>query len=64
MIQFADVRVLPESMGILKVKQKIQRFALLVITLALLFLLYRWATGLKESGSQYIQFPDQIETFK
>jgi len=45
-------------------KEAIQKIVLIVITVVLLFLLYRWAMTMKESGSPYISFPNKIETFK
>ena len=45
-------------------KGKIQKIIFVALALVLLLLLYRWAIGMKKSGSPYIDFPDKIETFK
>lgn len=45
-------------------KQSIVKIFLIGITLLFMFLLYRCAMTMKESGSKYIQFPNKIETFK
>jgi hypothetical protein len=45
-------------------KAKIQKMIFLVLAMALLFVIYRWAMSMKDSGSPYIRFPDKIDTFK
>jgi hypothetical protein len=62
-VQFARQGT-PDPDGDLIMKAKLQKIAFIVLALVLLFLLYRWAMSLKESGSPYIEFPNKIETFK
>ena len=45
-------------------KQTVQKIVLIGLALALIFIMFRCALSMKESGSPYIRFPNKIETFR
>lgn len=52
------------DLGEQEMKQRIQKVVFFVVSLALLFLIYRCGMMMKESKSPYVRFPDKIDTFK
>jgi L-asparagine transporter-like permease len=45
-------------------KETTRKIVFFVLSMVLLFLLYRWAYEAKDSDSPYVRFPDKIETFR
>ncbi|UCD57063.1 MAG: hypothetical protein JSV16_14810 [Candidatus Hydrogenedentota bacterium] len=45
-------------------KETVHKIVFFVLSMLLLFLIYRCALYLKESESPYMRFPDKIETFR
>ena len=47
-----------------KMKEKLEKLIFFLLSMVLLFLIYRWALEAKDSDSPYIRFPNKIETFR
>jgi len=45
-------------------KERLQKLIFFLLSMALLFLIIRWALEIRDSDSPYIRFPDKIDTFK
>jgi L-asparagine transporter-like permease len=45
-------------------RETIQKIVFFVLSMVLLFLLYRWTYDARDSDSPYVRFPDKIETFR
>lgn len=77
--EFSAIRLFPFSgscgkilihkrLGVLcsgaEMKTTAQKIVFFLLSMLFLFVMYRCAMSMKESGSPYVSFPNKIETFK
>lgn len=45
-------------------KEKIEKLVFFLLSMVILFMIFRWALQARESGSPYVSFPNKIDTFR
>ena len=45
-------------------KEKLEQLIFFLLSMVILFLVFRWALGARDSNSPYVSFPNKIETFR
>ena len=47
-----------------KMKGKLDKLVFFLLSMLILFFIFRWALNARKSNSPYVSFPNKIETFK